>query len=218
MLNKELISTNIPTLDYQETAGEALSMMKEHHLEQLPVIDNDKYLGIVFEEDLINLPSDQSIQKSNVRLSRVMVPAHQYYLQAVQVAMDYRVGIVPVVENEELLGVIHQTDLFLELGKQNGVQDPGGIIVLEMDSINFSFSEISRLVETNDAQITQLNTFRLLHPPTLLVVLRVNTIEISTIVATFQRYDYKVKYYFGEEKYENQLKSNFDHLMNYLNL
>lgn len=218
MLNKELISTNVPTLDYHETTGEALSLMKTHHLEQLPVIDNDKYMGIVFEEDLLDLPSDISIQNSNVRLSKVMVPPHTYYLHAVQVALDYRIGIIPVVDNEELIGVIQQFDLFLEMGKQTGVQDPGGVIVLEMDSINFSFSEISRLVETNNAQITQLNTFQQIQPPSFMVVLKVNTIEISTIVATFQRYDYNVKYYFGEEKYANQLKTNFDHLMNYLKL
>lgn len=218
MLNKELISSNIPTLHYQDTVGEALLLMQEAHLAQLPVVEEDKYLGVVFEEDLQKNSQEQTLQDSNIRLSKVMVPAHTYYLQAVQVALDYRISIIPVVENEELVGVIDQVDLLTELGRQTGVQDPGGVIVLEMDSINFSFSEISRLVETNDAQITQLNTFRQSQPPSLLVVLKVNTIEISTIVATFQRYDYKVKYYFGEERYVNQLKSNLDHLMNYLNL
>jgi acetoin utilization protein AcuB len=37
-------------------------------------------------------------------------------------------------------------------------------------------------------------------------------------VATFQRYEYQVSYFFGEEEYENELRNNYDHLMNYLNL
>jgi acetoin utilization protein AcuB len=41
---------------------------------------------------------------------------------------------------------------------------------------------------------------------------------VSDIVATFQRYEYSVKYYFGEELYENEIKTNYDHLMNYLNM
>jgi hypothetical protein len=38
------------------------------------------------------------------------------------------------------------------------LKEPGGLIVLEVESNQYSFNEISKLVETNDAQITQLNT------------------------------------------------------------
>ena len=77
---------------------------------------------------------------------------------------------------------------------------------------------MNRLVETNDAYITQLNTYT--EPDTGLVVitLKVNKIEISDIVATFQRYDFVVRYYFGEETYANELKENYNHLLSYLNM
>ncbi len=42
--------------------------------------------------------------------------------------------------------------------------------------------------------------------------------EISDIIATLQRYDYIIRYYFGEEEYENELKENYDLLMAYLNI
>jgi hypothetical protein len=90
--------------------------------------------------------------------------------------------------------------------------------VLEMEQRSFSFSELSKLVETNDAQITQLNSYWDNNSSSFLVTLKINKFEISDIVATFQRYDYQVKYYFGEELYVNELKSNYDHLMNYLNI
>jgi hypothetical protein len=45
-----------------------------------------------------------------------------------------------------------------------------------------------------------------------------NKIEISDIVATFQRFDYAVRYFFGEEQYTNELKDNYNHLMAYLNI
>jgi hypothetical protein len=100
----------------------------------------------------------------------------------------------------------------------NGADEPGAIIVLEMPRANFSFSEISKLVETNDAHITQLNTHYNNTEQVMHVTLKINKFEISDIVATFQRYEYNVKYYFGEELYENELRSNYDHLMNYLNM
>jgi acetoin utilization protein AcuB len=50
------------------------------------------------------------------------------------------------------------------------------------------------------------------------VTIKVNKIEISDIVATFQRYEYIVRYYFGEESYANELKENYNHLISYLNM
>jgi acetoin utilization protein AcuB len=73
-------------------------------------------------------------------------------------------------------------------------------------------------VETNDAQITQLNTYHDSVSSLFYVTLRINKMEVSDIVATFQRYEYKIKYYFGEEQYENELRDNYNHLMNYLSI
>ena len=73
-------------------------------------------------------------------------------------------------------------------------------------------------MESNDAQITQLNTFADPESGTTQVTIRVNKLEVSDIISTFQRYEYNVKYYFGEELYENELRTNYDNLMNYLKI
>ena len=87
------------------------------------------------------------------------------------------------------------------------LNEPGGLIVLEMESKNYSFNEISKLVETNDAQITQLNTNTDPETGLMQVTIKINKPGISDIVATFQRYEYNVKYYFGEELFENELQN-----------
>ena len=74
------------------------------------------------------------------------------------------------------------------------------------------------MVETNDAYITQLNTYTEPETGLVLVAVKINKTEISDIVATFQRYDYNVRFYFGEEQYANELKDNYNHLMSYLNI
>jgi hypothetical protein len=99
-----------------------------------------------------------------------------------------------------------------------GAEEPGGIIVMEMDKRNFSFGEMSRLVETNDAYITQINTYIDNTTGLLQVTVKVNRSEISDIIATFQRYDYTIRYYFGEENFQNELRENYDLLMTYLKM
>jgi hypothetical protein len=87
-----------------------------------------------------------------------------------------------------------------------------------MNSNQYAFNEISKLVETNDAQITQLNTSNDPETGTMQVTIRINKPEVSDVVATFQRYEYNVKHFFGEEVYTNELRSNYDNLMNYLKI
>jgi acetoin utilization protein AcuB len=219
VLNKELISSTIPTLNLDDQVAQALELMSEFHVSQLPVVADDKYLGLVFEDDLMNVDENAALKTIDARFSKVAVNANTHFIESVQTVNDYNLSIVPVIDKEnEFIGVIPGDTLLRELGKITGASIPGGVIVLEMEQRSFSFSELSKLVETNDAQITQLNTYWDSNSSAFLVTLKINKFEISDIVATFQRYDYTVKYYFGEELYINELKSNYDHLMNYLNI
>jgi CBS domain-containing protein len=219
VLNREIISTSLPTLNLHDTILQALEMMNEFHVSQLPVVDNDKYLGLVFEEDLMSVDENATLQAVTDRFSKVAVRASSHFIEAIQTANDYHLSVVPVIEKEsEYAGVISATDLLMTLGKLTGASEPGAVIVLEMEQRGFSFSEISKLVETNDAQITQLNTYWDNSTDTFFVTLKINKFEISDIIATFQRYEYQIKYYFGEELYENELRTNYDHLMNYLKI
>jgi acetoin utilization protein AcuB len=220
VLNKELISATIPTLNLSDTVIQALDLMSEFHVMQLPVVAEEKYLGLVFEEDLLNLDERATLQSFDTHFSKVAVHAHTHFIEAVQILNDYNLSLVPVVDKEknEFVGCIAAIDLLKELGKTTGASEPGGLIVLEMEQRNFSFSELSKLVETNDAQITQLNSYWDNNTSSFFVAIKINKFEISDIVATFQRYEYNVKYYFGEELYENELRNNYDHLMNYLNI
>ena len=214
-----MISSTIPTLNLEDPVAQALELMSEFHVSQLPVVNNEKYLGLVFEEDLMNVDENAALKTIDTHFSKVAVNANSHFIEAVQTVNDYNLSIVPVVDKEsEFIGVIPSDTLLRELGKITGASIPGGVIVLEMEQRNFSFSELSKLVETNDAQITQLNSYWDNNSSSFLVTLKINKFEISDIIATFQRYEYTVKYYFGEELYVNELKSNYDHLMNYLNI
>jgi CBS domain-containing protein len=219
MLNKELISSSIPSLKLTDSVFQAMELMAEFCVKQLPVVANDKYAGLVFEDDLVNLDDSAELESVSTHFSKVSVHGNMHFIEAVQTANDYHLTVVPVIEKEnDFAGVILATDLLRHLGKITGASEPGGLLVLEMDQRNFSFAEISKLIETNDAQITQLNTSWDSGSDSFLVTIKINKFEISDIVATFQRYDYQVKYYFGEELYENELKDNYDHLMNYLSI
>jgi acetoin utilization protein AcuB len=220
MLTRELLSQTLPSLHLQDKVYQALLWMNENHVTHLPVVDGDKFIGLISEDDLMQAESDNlplsSMQQS---FSSMSVKEEEHFLKAVQLAADNGLSIVPVVsEDNELRGTVAYNELLKFSSDFMSLSEPGGLIVLELDSNQYSFNEISKLVETNDAQITQLNTS--IDPETGLmqVTIRINKPEVSDIVATFQRYEYNVKYFFGEELYTNELRSNYDNLMNFLKI
>jgi CBS domain-containing protein len=218
MLTRELISNSIPYLHKEDKVHHALQLMNDYHVAHLPVVENDSYLGIISEEQLLQSDDDDTLDELHITDGTTSVQANDHFLKAIQTAVINKLSVVPVVEEKHLLGIVTYNDLLRNASNFMSLNEPGALIVLEMDSKNYSFNEINRIVESNDAQITQLNTFTDPETGMSQITIRVSKLEVSDIIGTFQRYEYNVKYYFGEELFENELRTNYDNLMNYLKI
>jgi len=220
MLTREIQSQTLPYLHLNDKVYQALQLMNDNQVTHLPIVDGDKYIGIISEEDLLLTDNDNAeLETLQQAFGNASVRSDEHFLKAIQVAAENGLSVVPVISaDNEIAGAVAYNELLKYASEFMSLNEPGGLIVLEMDSGRYSFNEISKLVETNDAQITQLNTS--VEPGTGLmqVTIRINKPEVSDIVATFQRYEYNVKYYFGEELYANELRNNYDNLMNYLKI
>ena len=220
MLTRELQSQTLPSLHLSDKVYQALQLMNDNHVTHLPIVEGEKYVGIISEEDLLQAENDHStLNEFQQSFANTSVKEVEHFLKAIQLAAENGLSIVPIVSEEnDLVGTVAYTDLLKHASEFMSLNEPGGLIVLEMDTNQYSFNEISKLVETNDAQITQLNTSNDPETGIMQVTIRINKPEVSDIVATFQRYDYTVKHFFGEELYANELRTNYDNLMNYLKI
>ena len=220
MLAIELNNNIIPRLQLEDSVGKALQLINDFKVSHLPVVSEEKFLGLISEDDLL----DASNKKMHIQLLQdefidVSIKENEHFLQAVNLSNQYQTSVVPVVNSEkEFLGSISGQNLLRALGNFSGAQEIGGIIVLEMERNQFAISEISRIVESNEATVLHLNTTVQPETGLLTVTLNINKRELSMIVAAFERYEYNVVYYFGEEKFENEIHSNYRHLMNYLDI
>ncbi|MBP6430563.1 MAG: CBS domain-containing protein [Ferruginibacter sp.] len=220
MLTVELINNNIPRLQLQDTVSKALQLIADFRLTHLPVVADNKFLGLVSEEDLLDAEEEKMpIELMQENFINAFVLENEHFLNAVTCANQFDSTVVPVVNQEkDFLGVIITADLLKTIGNFAGTNEIGGIVVLEMERSQFAISQISRIVESNDATILHLNTTIQKDTGLFTVTLHINKKEISSIVSTFERYDYDVLYYFGTEIFENEVHSNYKHLMNYLDI
>ena len=199
--------------------GDALLQMEEKQVSCLPVVDADHYLGMLREEDLIDEDASLPIGNFSDLFSGVAVRSQDHFLVAVKLSHVYDLPLVPVAnEKQEWEGVIVQSDLFRQLAMLTGAEEFGSMLVLEMERKEYAPGLMNRLVESNDALITQLNTWYDTATQLMTVVIRINKEEISDVVASFQQHGFFIRYYLGEEMFRNELQSNLEHLLNYLNI
>lgn len=210
----------MPRLQLQDSVGKALRLINDYRVTHLPVVNDDLYLGMISEDDLLDAYDEKSaIELLQEFLVRDSVKDDVHFLMAVNYISLHETSIVPVINAANtFIGVITMVDLLKALAPFSGSKESGGIIVLEMERPQFAVSQISRIVEGNDAQILHLNTT--IHPDSeiLTVTLHLNKTDISGIVAAFERYEYNVIYNFSDEKFEDNIDTNYRHLMNYLDI
>ncbi len=219
MLVKQLIQTNYPSVHLSDKVSFALRIMEDYDIHHIPVLNEDRYTGIVSKDDLLDVDETSPIASLQNQFALIAVKTDEHFITALKIISHHQISIIAVInEQNELQGVITLSELIKATSNFLSCNEPGGIIVLETEKRHFSFGEISRLIETNDAYITQLNTSIEQETGLIFVTIKVNKTEISDILATLQRYDYSVRYYFGEEQYTNELKDNFNQLMFYINM
>lgn len=220
MLTSNLINKNIPRLQLQDRISKALQLTNDFRLSHLPVVSDGKFLGLMSEEDLMDAEDEKKpIEILQSCLINSAVPGHVHFLNAVNIIIQTDANIVAVVNVEnDFIGVITSRDLLNMLGNFSGANEIGGLIVLEMERSQFAISEISRIVESNDSTILHLNTTADEVSGLLTVTLHTNKREVAAIIASFERYDYHVVYYLGNELFENEIDTNFRHLMSYLDV
>ena len=219
MLVSEIAQSTVPVLHYSDTIEEAIEIFGQSDLQHLPVINEEKYEGLISLDELLSAEDAQTISTIGNKFIHISISSSQHFLSALKIMAGYNISVLPVLSaNNEYSGSVLRQDLLNALYTYLSCDEQGGIFVIEMEKQKFSVGELCRLVETNDAFVTQLNTYTEQISGLFIVTIKVNKTEISDILATLQRYDYTVRYYFGEELYENELKENFDNLMAYLNV
>jgi hypothetical protein len=114
-------------------------------------------------------------------------------------------------------GAITQQSVIEALASIVAIQESGGVIILEMNKKDYSMSEISQIVESNNLKILSAYVTDVDEKNNIKLTLKLNKIDIAAVIQTFERYKYNVaaSYNYSENTYN--LSDRFDSLMRYLN-
>ncbi len=219
MLASTLISNNIVPLRTSDTGKEALSIMDEFGISHMPIVNNQQLLGLLSEEDIISSGVDEAVGSYQLNLTHPQVREDDHIYEVMRLLGEYHLTVIPVVDLDgNYLGIITLEDLMQFFAKAGSFTEPGSLIVLEIAKRDYTLAEISRIVESENAAVLSSFVTTHLNNETVDVTVKINKQNIQSIIATFERYDYKIKGTFQESDYTDTLQERFDSLMNYLNV
>lgn len=222
MIADELINHTLPTLKPEDSAAQALDWMQEFRVGQLALVDDTDYKGLIDETVLLDFPNDDiAVEHVQPQHAEAFVYHSQHLLEALQLAQAQQLDVVPVLDNErQFAGTIPTNDLLKKFGELLGLQETGAVMVLNLDERDYSLAEISRLVESNDVKIVS-SYFTSASPtqeaPSTLT-LKLNRREITSVVATLERYGYDIEAIYANEPIENPDQERLGMLFRYLNI
>lgn len=219
MIASTITVQGFPLLQLEDKVSFALQCMEDFDVQELAVVKDDYFLGMALKADLLDTDESATLMVVSEQFKKIMIAETAHFLTALDLFSKYELSILPVLnEQQECIGMIPQKSLNNALAKFLGVDMPGAIVVLSVAPYQYSLAEMSRLVESNNAQIVQLNSYYDEQKGAMIITLKLNKDEAQAIIATFQRYDYELVQYFGKTPLHNDIEDHYHHLMNYLDV
>ncbi len=148
------------------------------------------------------------------------VTSEQHIFEVIGLASRLKLSVVPVLDSKNnYKGVITSNDLIRHIAGISSMDQPGGIIVLEVIDRDYSLSQIAQIVESNNVKILSMYITSSPGSTLLEVTLKVNTSDLVSVIRTFERYSYEVKTWVTDNDSMDRFYSErFDLLMKYLNI
>lgn len=221
MLAKDLMSDVVPALKTSDTGYQALAWMDIFRISHLPIVNNIEFLGLISDKDIYNLNmADEAIGAHKLSLFSPYVFDDQHIYEVIGLASQLKLSVIPVLgRNNNYLGLITLNDLVTHFAGLSALQHPGGIIILELSENDYSLTHIAQIVESNDAKILSLYISSEEDSTRLSITLKINLIDLTSIIQTFERFNYDIKAsYMKEDDSDSLYKNRFDLFMRYLNI
>ena len=217
MFAQDCIDTSIPFVRLSDEVGFVLNMMQEFKTDKLAVVDKEQLLGVIDENILMEYDELTTIAPLQASLLPYKIYEGLHLFDVLKATKEHTTFFLPVVHSDsQYLGITSPQKILNVMIQHSPLTSSGGIIVLELETRNYSLAEIAKIVESNNAVILSSMIATTENQHLIQVSLKINKNDLKDIQASFERYQYTVTSVFHQSEYEHQLQERFDSLMRYL--
>jgi CBS domain-containing protein len=215
---QEYIINDIKPLNVNEKVSDAQLLFNELTYSHIPVERDGVYQGCISENDAHCFESQKIISDCNYSIEGFFVRPETNWLDVLETFAQNSCNIMPVLDKKnnylgyyelgDIIGLFNETPFFAE---------PGSILIVEKGIHDYSFSEISQIVESNDAKVLGAFVSKM-DNDLIQITIKIGNSSISDVAQTFRRYSYTIISGHGEDTYIENLKERSEYLKKYLDL
>lgn len=131
MVIKEMMSTELVTVNPNETLAQASTKMAEQDVGFLPVVVQEQLVGVITDRDIVARAISKGLDPNSTHVSEFMTKEFitgtpdMSHEDACKLMMDHQIRRLPIVENNQLVGVVGLADLALDLEEEEEEETVG---------------------------------------------------------------------------------------------
>ncbi|WGF93842.1 acetoin utilization protein acuB [Aequorivita marisscotiae] len=212
------IINDIEPFDISAKVKDVQTVFNQLTYSHVPVKKEGHYIGCVSENDSYCFDNTKLLVDFQYALEPFHVLEDTNWLDILEAFALNNSNIMPVLGAEnKYLGYYELGDIMSLFNNTPFLNEAGGIIVVEKDIQDYSFSEVCQIVESNGSRIFGIFISKI-EKEIVQITLKIGHSALNSIVQTFRRYNYNVISHHEEDKFMEDLKDRSEYLDKYLNI
>ncbi|MBU4186330.1 MAG: CBS and ACT domain-containing protein [Proteobacteria bacterium] len=196
MLVKNWMSKPVITVGENYSMQDAINLLKQHNIRMLPVMGKGRVVGIISDRDLkkasasdVNISENHELIYSKIKIKDIMtenpisVPDDYTVEETAEVLLINKISGVPVInEQEKLVGIITQTDLFRVIFSLTGIGKKGIQFALKVFDRLRSIQQITDIIRSYGSRVSSiLTSYERVPPGYRMVYIRIFNIDYPSL-------------------------------------
>ena len=216
----DYILKDIDPLEESRLVGDVQELFSQTTYSHVPVTREGVYIGCLNENDVHCLEAEAEIADQAHMLEVFFVTTETNWLNVVEVFAQNSTNLMPVLDAETAtyLGYYELADVMTYFNNTPFLNETGNIIVIEHGIHDYSFSEISQIVESNDGKVLGAFISRITNDVAQISIKIGTNTSFNNILQAFRRYGYAIVSQHQEDAFIKDLRERSQYLEKYLNI
>ena len=215
---QQFIINDIKPVNINSKIGDLKLVFNELTYSHVPIESEGVYMGSISENDVHCFESELTLKDCTYAIEGFFVRNTTNWLDVLETFAEHSCNIMPVLnEHNTYLGYYELNDIISLFGETPFFAEPGSIVIVEKGVQDYSFSEISQIVESNHGKILGAFVSRIESDVTQ-ITLKIGNAGLNDILNSFRRYSYNIVFGHEQDTYVENLKERSEYLKKYLNI
>jgi len=215
----DYIINDVSPISEKSKMGDVQKLFSQTTYSHIPVMREGVYIGCLAENDVHCHEATEPLDQQTHLYEGFFVRESSNWLNILEAFGQNESNIMPVLDvQNRYLGYYELKDMMTYFNQTPFLSEEGIILVLEKGIFDYSFSEISQIVESNDGKVLGAFISKFNQDMVQLSLKVGGDVSLNGLLQSFRRYGYEVISEHQEDSYLIDLRERSDYLEKYLNI